>query len=388
LLTLIQTGMSGLQFALIPLLPLIKRDLAVGVTRTTILASAVSAGTLLAALPAGQIMGRIGERRAVVLGAVLAGAALMAAALVPDAWLMLPPLVLAGTGVVFSHPAGVRLILRRFGVRERGGALSIRQTAIPIGGVLAALALPPLAELAGWRVSLIAVGLVALALAVVARLALPDDTPAAGSAPDRPPPLASVLRNGGVLLSAALGFSLNVGQVATTTFLALYAHEALGHSVGAGALLLAAVQASGIAGRILWGIVSDRLYHGRRRPLLFGLSLASILVVAALALAQTGTPLPVLVALAVLAGLTVVSWNGLVIALLTQASGLAGAGTAMSLMVMVVGFVNTAVPLLGGVLVDLTGSYRAVWLAATAVLLASPPLIVLARERSDGYDAT
>lgn len=379
LLTLIQTGMSGLQFALIALLPVVKADLGVGVARTAVLASAVSAGALLAAVPAGQVATRFGERRTLVGGGLLAGTAMLVAATLSNTWLMLVPLLVVGLGVVTSHPAGVRLIMRGFGPRERGGAISIRQTAVPLGGVLTALALPPIAEAAGWRAAIVVAALTVLALAGLARALLPPDegqtrTVAPGAR------MGALLRNRGVMAAVALSFVFNIAQVAGVTFIALWAHDSLDRSVTLGAVLLALVQASGIVGRILWGITSDRLHHGRRKPLLYAISAGALASFLLLAVFGRATPVALLVGAALLVGFTAVAWNGLTIALATEAAGLAGAATAMSFIVVVVSFVNTAVPIAGGLVIDATGSYRTLWLASAAILLLAPVLTAMTRE--------
>lgn len=382
MLTLVQTGLSGLQFSLTALLPVIKSELGLSVTRTVLLASAMNAGTLISAIPAGQITNRFGERRTLTAGSIIAGVSVLFAATLSDTRLMLLPLLLGGVGVVVSHPAGVRLIMRHFAQRERGGAIAIRQTAVPLGGAIVALALPSLASVVGWRGALTAMGLVALGLALVSWLALPAHGAGSGRAEADRGAFGRVARNRGVALGVAFSLLLNTAQVSVVTFLALYAHESLGHSVAAGAVLLALVQASGIAGRILWGMVSDRRHAGRRRPLLIWLGAGSALSVGAFGFVQTGAPLLLLAALAVFAGLTAVAWNGLAIALTTEAAGAADAATAMSFIVMVVALVNAAGPPLGGRIIDSSGSYRPLWFGEAALLLLSPLLALLARERA------
>ena len=383
MLTVVQTGASFLQLSPVALLPVIKSELHVSVMRAAVLAAAINAGTLLAAVPAGQITNRLGERRTLTAGCAIAGVAVIVAAFVSDVRLMLPPLLAAGVGVVASHTAGIRLIMRRFDVRQRGGAIAIRQTAVPLGGTLAALTLPPLALLIGWRGDLVASGALALLLAVLAWRIVPDREPAASGAQATGSTLARVLCNRAVALGVLLSVCFNVGQVVVVTFIGLYAHDELGGSVALAAGLLALVQASSMVGRIIWGVLSDRLYAGRRRPLLVWLGLGGAVSLFALGLVQYGTPTTVLVLAALLAGLTVASWQGLTIALTAEAAGLAGAATAMSLIVMVVYFVNATVPLVGGLLADGTGSYRAVWYVAAAVLLVSPLLTALVHERRE-----
>ncbi len=131
LLTLVQTGVSGLQFSLVALLPVIKSDLDLSVTRTVVLASAINAGALLAAVPAGQVTNRLGERRALTAGAVTAGIAVIVAAMLSTMWLMRILLLVAGClagllcGVVPTKAQGspvtvdtCRTLIDQYGVPE------------------------------------------------------------------------------------------------------------------------------------------------------------------------------------------------------------------------------------------------------------------------------
>lgn len=383
MLTLVQAGMSAVQYGIAALLPAIKDSLALSVAGTTVLVSAINAGALLGALPAGALTERIGERRALTGGALLAGAGMLAAALLGRPWLMPVPLVITGLAVVVSHPAGVRVIMRRFGRRERGGAHALRQTAVPLGIGAAALALPWLAGAFGWRAALAALGMVGPLAALLAWRGLAE---AGGQ------PVASgrgggstlaLLRRGPVLLAVLACCCLNTGQVATTTFLALFANEELGRSARLSAALLALLQASGIGGRVLWGVISDRLTGGRRRPPLIGVGLGAAASVALLAALRPGAPLPVLLAATALAGLTAMSWNGVAIALASETAGAAGAARAMSAIVLVVAAGNAVLPLLGGLAVDATGSYRLIWLGTAAVLLVAPVLTFAVREPTE-----
>lgn len=382
-LTLIQAGMSAVQYGIAALLPPIKESLALSVAGTTVLVSAINAGALLGALPAGALTERLGERRALAGGALLAGAGMLAAALLGRPWLMPVPLVITGLAVVVSHPAGVRVIMRRFGRHERGGAHALRQTAVPLGIGAAALALPWLAGAFGWRAAMAALGMVGPLVALLAwrGLAGAAGRPAAdgrggGST-------LALLRRGPVLLAVLACCCLNAGQVATTTFLALFASEELGRSARLSAALLALLQASGIGGRVLWGVISDRLTGGRRRPPLIGVGLGAAASVALLAALRPGASLPVLLAATALAGLTAMSWNGVAIALASETAGAAGAARAMSAIVLVVAAGNTVLPLLGGLAVDATGSYRLIWLGTAAVLLVAPVLTYAVREPAE-----
>src|SRR4029450_9369438 len=62
--------------------------------------------------------------------------------------------------------ASGRAVMSWFGREERGFALGIRQTALPIGGLLAAVLLPPIAAAGGLRAGLVALAAGRLAAAV------------------------------------------------------------------------------------------------------------------------------------------------------------------------------------------------------------------------------
>jgi sugar phosphate permease len=88
--------------------------------------------------------------------------------------------VLVGAGMLGScaNAATGRAVMGWFSRAERGTALGIRQMATPLGGGLAALALPALAAGGGLRAALLALAAVVLASAVASAIWI--RTPPAG----------------------------------------------------------------------------------------------------------------------------------------------------------------------------------------------------------------
>src|SRR5262249_19096285 len=72
-----------------------------------------------------------------------------------------PALILTGVFVSAATPAGGKFVLRAFPRTNRALALGVRQTGTPLGGLIAAAALPVIASQWGWRTALIAGGVVA-----------------------------------------------------------------------------------------------------------------------------------------------------------------------------------------------------------------------------------
>ena len=137
------------------------------------------------------------------MAAGLAGsaAALGAAAAVDSFWPLVVLLALAGASGSSVNAASGRAVMGWFRPDERGFALGIRQTAIPIGGALAAVTLPWLASTGGvpWAFVALACGCVVGSLAGAIWLREPPREPAparrAGARPaPRPRDVAALTR--------------------------------------------------------------------------------------------------------------------------------------------------------------------------------------------------
>jgi MFS family permease len=158
---------------------------------------------------------------------------------------LFPLLVLGGVASAASTPAGGRLVLVAFPRERRGLALGLRQTGIPIGGLISAALLPWIAHAWGWRWALALAGGVAgiavlpLVLAAVERVELPHVERRLTRSP---------ARNRNVRLLTAWGCLVVSGQYALLAFLALDLHQSAGLSLATGSLLVAVAQAAGTHG--------------------------------------------------------------------------------------------------------------------------------------------
>ena len=119
---------------------------------------ALGFGVALSELPWGMAADRFGDRRVLLAGAVATAAmfALMVCTIVPSAH-GVPPLMrvvaaMCCVGLLGGSVNGSsgRAVMRWFGERERGAAMSIRQTAVPLGGGIGAALLPSLASHLGF----------------------------------------------------------------------------------------------------------------------------------------------------------------------------------------------------------------------------------------------
>ena len=120
-------------------------------------------------------------------------------------------------------------------------------------------------------------------------------------------------------------------QTVFLAFLVLYLRDVVHIALVVAAKYLVAAQVSGAIGRIGFGLLSDRLFGGRRRIVLAIAGLGSIGCALALSATAPGTGPWLLAPLAVGIGFFGVGWNGVQHTLMAELAGPRAAGTAVGL---------------------------------------------------------
>jgi ACS family hexuronate transporter-like MFS transporter len=385
LATLVQVGVSILQQAPAALGPVLIRDLDLSRAQIGLLSSAIWGGMLLAMLPVGLLIDRHGERRLIVAGVTAMALLVLWATQLRAFVLLLILFLLASIGAASSAPGGSKAIAAWFPSSRRGGAMGIRQTGVTIGGLAAAFLLPPVAVRFGWEAALglgAGVALLTVLLFALFYRELPEVVDeGADSYPPRVP-VGTIVRDRGFLATTGYAFVLMGVQGSAASYLALSLHEEVGLSIVAAGAFLAVFQVGGIAGRIGWGVVSDKI--GRRGPVMLLVGLVAMASCLTMASVGEGTVIPLVAALAFLLGLSAMGWNGLYLTRLSESVPMHAAATAMgaSLTIAFVGMF-LASPLFG-LAADLTGSYGASWLGLAGWTVVAIALGFLAREPHEG----
>ncbi|MBA3717500.1 MAG: MFS transporter [Actinobacteria bacterium] len=319
-------------------------------------------GTLLTLLAWGYAADRFGERT--VLGAGLAGCAgfLVGAAYAPGFGWLVAFLGLAGAAGASVNAASGRAVMHWFGASQRGLALGIRQTAIPAGGLVAALSLPHLGVRSGFL--FLAVFCLLGGVAGVLTVREPHEK-------QLPPEAVEWTLRDRRLWELSIGSGLYVAaQVALIGFVVLFLHDARGVSPGAAAGVLAAIQVVAAVFRIGSGRWSD-LLGSRAVPLRrIGLATAGA---TGLVAALTSAPLWILVPLFVLAGGLSMAWNGLSFTAAAELAGGARSGAAIGFQQSVLAGVGVVAPVAFAALVAST-SWRVGFALAAVCPLAAVPL--------------
>jgi len=340
-------------------------------------------GIAISELPWGLLTDRWGDRPVLLTG--LSGTTLALAALAlwaaPRSGQIPPPTLLGALLLLLGllggsvNCASGRAIMLWFDAGQRGLAMSIRQTAIPMGGALGALILPGLALQQGFTM---VYGLLAIASALAALLCLlwihdPDRMQDQRCRPKARQTPGSTLRSKQVWL-LCLGIALLcVPQFAVLQFGTVFLHDMGRLGTGAIAAAMAALQICAMALRIWSGHWTDR--RGNRASYLGRCIALSALLFALLAAASamqlTGGILALLLALC---GTAISAWHGVAYAELATSAGATQAGTALGMCNTLVFVANFLTPqAVAGLL--LHAPWTAVWTLAGAVSLLAWPLL-------------
>lgn len=367
--TVAQVGAAVVRLGIPALMPFIRQDLALDRTQVGFISSILNVGAAASGIPAGKAVDRFGERRVIGYGTIACGLAVLGVSATSNlGWLLL---ILAAIGLLSttSVPAGGKVVVRLFRDTERGTAMGIRLMGVSLGGAIAAAALPPLALLTSWQTALGIAGLATIVIGIGA-LYLYKELPDAASdkAPEARTGVWQLLGRNDIRAVMAYTFLFGGGQWCYLTYLTLHLTESVNVSVVIAGTLLAAGQLCGTFGRIGWGIVSDRLLGGRRRPALLLVGGLAVLMTLGMAALTPSTPFIVTAVIVALLGLSLQGWNALAHALASELAGAHTAGVAVG-MNNSIGFLGVILlPPVFGAIADWTDSYQIAWLVLAGVL--------------------
>ena len=330
------------------------------------LSSLITGGSIAVLLLAAPLQRRAGSMRTLQIGVALGVAGTLLSAL-PSALALVTGSLLIGLAIGPPSTAGMDVLQRYAPLRHRNLLFSVKQAGVPLGGVAAGLLLPGAVQglgLEGAFVAAAALGAAAVWLVQPWRErvdALRDRSSRLhwrqfGSIDAVRRPLAVLAAMPAMRRMGVAGACLATGQSAWFAFLVTYLVSRLGWSLVAAGALFALMQVLSALGRPLAGFLSDRLGDGLR--VLRWMAAGSAATTLAFAFCTPAWPTWVVVALAVLAGLTVASWNGIQFAEVARLAPRDSLGEAMAGATLLLLAAYVAAPVLFGLVLAAGGGYR------------------------------
>ncbi len=367
-------AMTTMGVVTVPVLaPAIAAALAVPSSAVGPYQSVAYAGAAVLTLLSGSLVRRHGGVRVNQVSVLIAGAGLVLTATGALPVVALAAL-LVGMGYGLATPGASHVLARVAPAAHRGLVFSVKQSAVPMGGLLAGVLLPPVAEASGW----VAAVLVSAALVAAPALAIQplrerlDDDRDAGhrvgmSAPGQA--VSMVLSSPALRPVAMTGFSFAAMQLSLFAFLVTYMVERAQLDLVRAGLVFSVMQGAGIVARVAWGWVSDHLLAARPLLALLGAGVVASTLVASQVSGDWSLWALMLVAAAM--GLTAVGWNGVYLAEVARVVPLEQVGQATG-GVLVFTFAGVAFgPATFGAVLALTGSYGAAFAVMDVLVLAT-----------------
>lgn len=280
------------------------------------LATAANFGSIVVVAGGVGLLRVLGSVRAIRVGLAAAGIGILFLSF-PIPALALVACFVVGMGHGPANPAGNALLQRYVPRGSQGLIFSIKQSSVPVAGVIGGLLLPGIAQ--AWGVTgAMVFGAVVAGLTIVATRPLrrqsnipfrPASLLTAVSRESVTAPTRTVLSHPALRSLALSGFLLAFVQSVWFVYLTSFLAFALGYSGTEAGVLYALMQATSVAGRLLLGWGADRVRSGA--PFILAslvLSTLCTLALAGLVFADRGW-LPPLVCL--VGGLAAAGWNGI-----------------------------------------------------------------------------
>lgn len=385
-----QAGASIVQQAIGVLAPFFILEFAVNKAQLGALFTSLYVGSAVFTAFSGVLTDRLGERKMVAFsGGIMTLALVLAVTVQNYAWLV-SCMFLFGAGYAASTPAGGRAILAWFD-KDRGFAMGIRQTGVPVGGFVGAIALPFAAlHFGGYRGALI-VAAILVAVPTLLAYVTYREAPIVRGAPTSFAELLGgmqrLARDPRLIAVTFTCMALVVCQLAMNGFLTVTAIQVVGVTKDVAATAFASAFVAATAARLFWGWFSDK-YMRTSRPTLLG-ALCAFSALASLSVAFLRPSLVwLLFPSALMLGFFGAGWNGVMAASLAEIGGADRAGSALGLTLTAIFAASAVGPLIFGAVADHT-SLDTAWLvnAAVGILGVLPVLWLRAHERRFGTPA-
>jgi MFS family permease len=335
-----------------------------GVEPSTIghLPGVMFAGALLPTLIAGAVMPLIGPVRMSQLTTALSGVGLLIAA-TGNVWALFIAAVIIGAGYGPGAPLSSVVLAHHTKPEFRGLVFSVRQSGIPLGGLLAGLTLPAIALSFGTRQAVI----VAATFALVSTLFVEPirkklDAPLRSS---ERPEFGALLRKLSIRQALRVhpdlprvaygGFAAAAVQGSVFALLVTFLVERASLDLITAGMVFSSMHLSGLVARIAFGHASDRFF--RAQSLLAWLAAVGVGALLILLFTDGKVPLTAIIGLAGVIGATVSGWNGVMMAELARLSPAGRVASVSASAVTCVYFGYMLGPVVTSGIVGLSGSY-------------------------------
>ncbi|ATP41183.1 MFS transporter [Solibacillus sp. R5-41] len=369
--------------SLSPFMVYIGDDLALTKMQLGLFPTALFIGQFLATMPIGYYSDRVNTRKLIlVLMSVVAGSFLVFAWM-DNFYLAFFCILVAGLGYGGMHPVTNKLLVYEFPVSKLTLPMGVKQMSITLASAAISILLLPLAMFIGWRWT---VTLAVLVLVIVCFISsyFFSRLPWIEKPVQSKEPLWSQVkllnRSKMLFFTNSSAFILMGVQMTFNTFLILFLVETKDWTIYVAGLCLALSELCGAAGRVLWGVISDRLFAGNRWLVLLGITIISSVSLMGLYLTQSVVLIVIFIAFI---GFALSGFNGIWMMLAVESVDRSLSGFASGYSVTVASIGVFLIPPLFGYFIE-QGGYGLAGLFMTSLFFLCALLMIYAMRHFKG----
>lgn len=365
---------AALSFA--PLLPFIHEDLLLSNTKLGLFTSILYLGALISGIPSGFFSDRWGVPAAISAGLVIQGIFMGFVAFISSFYLMVFMLFIAGLGYGSVNPATSIGIIKWFETKWRATAMAIKQMGFTAGNMAAAALLPAIAEIVGWRNTIVIIAISVFSCGVINYFCYPAKFKKNYKCVNKPSGSTSLKKNKAawknkqIIFWSVLSVFFAAVQLSGTVYMTVYLVDRFEYSKVMAGMFLSITQGGGALGRLIWGRISDLYFsdHREKEIILVGFIAASTCI--AFGILPVNTNLVVMGIVAVVFGFTAIGFNVLFLTHIGEIAGPEKAGQAIGFWVTIAYIGAVISPPLFGMVVDFIGFPKA-WVSLGGLLMAA-----------------
>ncbi len=310
------------------LAPLAAEDIGGSAAHIGYFVALIYLGAMLSSVVSGGLVSRFGAIRVSQVALLLCAAGLASCTLAGLAGLLCSALLI-GFGYGPVTPASSHILASSTPSHLMGLMFSIKQTGVPVGGALAGAVVPIIATGYDWQAAALAVAVACVVMALITQLKRDELETERVTSTASPAglldPFRLIFAHKALRDLALCSFFFGAIQLCLTTYLVTYLTDGYGATLVLAGMILAASQAAGIIGRILWGYMADRWISPRALLGILALSMAACsLLVASL---SEHWPVFVITLICIAFGATAIGWNGVYLAEVARLAPPGKAGT-------------------------------------------------------------
>ncbi len=282
---------------------------------------------------------------------------------------------LAGAGYGMINQITAKGLMYWFEPDKRATVMGIKQTGVTIGGSLIGIYIPFFGIIMGWQNAILLLVFVIFGIVFFSSFFYKEKpaslAPSPSTAPDKKKvSVRSILLKPTLIFLTAILTLFAVCQACLTAFLVIYVHEVFHLSMTIAGSLFTVAMAGGTISRVLFGLISDRLFRGDRITPLALLALIGVLSTLSVVFLDNTPPLWLLYIISAFLGVALMGWNSLAIVLVAEIAGNELVGSVMGVLFAIAWGGMVIGPPIFGAIIDMKG-YNAGWLMLSILLAIS-----------------